>query len=503
MIYCFLLVFGLGGLLMLWRNYKKIPTILQEEHTNSREFWMFIGALVFMMTALFIIGITSIPVYNKTPFLKDLILKIHGGPLAMPENPEFLYNKVVVMVAIILGLLTATTQYFKYKNTATSLFLKKIAVPLLIALGLTTLVIIFYPLTYEKEGPGFLIAIYIAFYAACFSLVANGMYVWTGMKGKLKNAGGSVAHFGFALMLAGIIISSSNKEIISSSLVNGINLPTGKDPMTKEQDDPRENLTLIRQLPTRMAEYEVTYNGDSSGHEKGRRFYELAFRKKDPASDKVIESFTLKPDVYLMKDNNMSSNPATRSYLDKDIFTYVSYALNDEKRVDTAQFKEIILAERDTGFYSNGYIILNRVLRNPNSGRFSYKPTDAALVADLTVVTKDSIRFTAMPAIQVLGSDVIMVDDTLYAQNLYLRFSGVSDEHKIRIGVKESDKLIDFVTVKSYVFPYINLLWIGLVIMATGIIMSMAKRGNYSPLQTGVIIILAAAGLFYMFLLAN
>jgi cytochrome c-type biogenesis protein CcmF len=108
-----------------------------------------------------------------------------------------------------------------------------------------------------------------------------------------------------------------------------------------------------------------------------------------------------------------------------------------------------------------------------------------------------------MPAIQVLGSDVIMVDDTLYAQNLYLRFSGVSDEHKIRIGIKESDKLIDFVTVKSYVFPYINLLWIGLVIMATGIIISMAKRGNYSSLQTSVIIILAVTALFYMFLLAN
>lgn len=503
MIFSFLFIFSAGALFLFARHYKNIPAINQEEQINSREFWMFIGSLVFLLTAVFIIVITSIPVYNKIPLLKDLILKIHGGVLAMPENIEFLYNKIIVMVAIILGLLTATTQYFKYKNTPSSWFLKKIALPAIVAGVISTLVVLVYPLTYHKEGPGFLVTIYIAFFAAVFSVIANAMYIRIGLKGKFKNAGGSVAHFGFALMIVGMLISSSNKEVISSSMVNGINLPAGKDPMTKQTDDPRENLTLIRQLPTRMADYEVTYLKDSSGHEKGRKFYSLSFEKKDPRTNKVIENFTVQPDVYMMKDNNMSSNPATRSYLNKDIFTYISYALNGEKTEDTVQFKEVILGERDTAFYNNGFLILNKVLRNPNTGRFSYKSTDAALVADITVVSKDSIRFSAMPAIQIIDSLVVQADDTLYAQNLYLRFVGVSDDHKIRIGIKESDKLIDFVTVKSYVFPYINLVWLGLVIMAFGIVMSMAKRGNYTSLQTGILLIVVGIALFYMFLLAN
>lgn len=503
MIYTFLSVFSLGGLALFARNYKNIPAIHTEEQTNSREFWMFVGSLVFFLTAVFIIAITSIPVYNKTPLLGKLISDIHGGALAMPENAEFLYNKVVVMVAIILGLLTATTQYFKYKHTASSLFFKKMALPALIAVAISTAVVLFHPFTYEKEGPGFLAAIYIAFYAAVFSVIANGMYIWTGLKGKLAYAGGSISHFGFALMLVGILVSSANKEVISSSMVNGINLPAGKDPMTKETDDPRENLTLIRQMPTRMGEYEVTFKGDSSGHEKGRKFFNLAFEKKDPESKIVSESFTLQPDVYMMKDNNMSSNPATRSYLDCDIFTYVTYALSGEKAEDTARFNEMILGEGEKAFYSNGYVILNKVLRNPDSGRFNFKPTDAALVADLTVVSKDSIRYNAMPAIQVIGDNVVQMDDTLYAQNLYLRFAGVSDEHKIRIGVKESEKLIDFVTVKSYVFPMINLLWLGLIIMAFGLLLSMTKRALMSPTQTGIVLLLAAVALVYMFLLAN
>lgn len=503
MIKSFLFLFSLGGLALFAKHYRHIPAIHTEEQTNSREFWMFIGSLVFFLTAIFIIAITSIPVYNKLPLLGKWISNLRGGALAMPENAEFLYNKVVVMVAIILGLLTATTQYFKYKNTTRSYFLKKLALPALIAILISTTVIIFYPFTYDKEGPGFLTAIYIAFYATVFSVIANGMYIWTGLKGKLAHAGGSISHLGFALMLVGILVSSANKQVISSSMVNGINLPAGTDPMTKETDDPRENLTLIRQLPTRMADYEVTYKGDSSGNEKGRKFFNLAFEKKETPTSKVTESFTLQPDVYMMKDNNMSSNPATRSYLNRDIFTYVTYALSGEKTEDTTQFKEVILGEGEKAFYSNGYVILNKVLRNPNTGRFNYKPTDAALVADITVVSKDSVRYNAMPAIQVIGENVVQLDDTLYAQNLYLRFAGVNDEHKIRIGIKESERLIDFVTVKSYVFPMINLLWLGLIIMAFGIMLSMTKRAVLSPTQTAVVLLLAAVGLVYMFLLAN
>ena len=71
---------------------------------------------------------------------------------------------------------------------------------------------------------------------------------------------------------------------------------------------------------------------------------------------KTKEAFTLQPDVYLMKDNNMSSNPDTKSYLSRDIFTYISYALNDQSVEDTAQFKLTEMREGDTAFYSNGIL---------------------------------------------------------------------------------------------------------------------------------------------------
>ena len=493
MILLFVAAFTLPSIILLIVNLKKMPAEHKEENTNSREFWMFIGSLVFFLTAIFIIAKTSVPVYNK----------IFGTKIAQPENVEFSYNKVIILVAIIIGLLSAVTQYFKYKKTEPGYILKKIALPTTIAAIITALLAVFYPLTYYKMGAGFLGAAYVALFATIFSVIANGMYIWTGLNGKLKAAGGSIAHLGFALMITGILISSSNKEVISSSRANGINLQiSGKDPMTKETDNPLENLTLIRQVPATMGPYEVTYLRDSFGNEKGRRFYELLFQRKDAETKKVLEQFTLWPDVYIMKDNNMSSNPDTKAYLGKDVFTYISYAVNN-KEEDTTQFKIQELAEGDTAFYSNGIIILNKVVKNPHNEKFHFKPTDAALMADITLISKDSLHYQAYPLIQIDEFGVNQVDDTVYAQNLYLKFAGVTDGKKIKLGIKESQKLIEYVTLKAYVFPYINLVWLGLIIMALGIIMSAVKRAKLSTFYAALALIFAAAGLFYMFLFAN
>ncbi len=493
MIILFIATFTLTSLGLFFANLKKMPSEQKEESTNSREFWMLIGALIFFLSAMFIIAKTSVPVYNK----------ILGTSIAQPENVESSYNKVMILVAIIIGLLSAVTQYFKYKKTEPGHVLKKIAIPTLIAAIITALLAVFYPLTYYKMGAGFLGAAYVALFAAIYSVIANAAYIWTGLNGNLKAAGGSIAHLGFALMITGILISSSNKEIISSSRANGINLQlTGKDPLTKETDNPLENLTLMRHVPAAMGPYEVTYVKDSFGNEKGRRFYELQFVRKDKATQKVVEQFTLWPDVYIMKDNNMSSNPDTKAYLNKDVFTYISYAINN-KDEDTTQFKIKELAEGDTTFYSNGIIILNRVIKNPNNEKYHFKPTDAALMADITLISKDSMHYKAMPLIQVDEFGVNQIDDTVYAQNLYLKFAGVTDGKKIKLGIKESDKLIEYITLKAYVFPYINLVWLGLIIMALGIVMSAVKRAKLSTFYAALALIFAGAGLFYMFLLAN
>jgi cytochrome c-type biogenesis protein CcmF len=492
MLIAFLGIFTLPGLVLFFINYNKIPSVHKEESINSREFWMFIGSIVFFLSAIFISAKTSVPVFNK----------IFGSSIAPPEDVEFSYNKVMVLVAFIIGLLTAITQYFKYKSTPSKYILKKIAVPTIIAAVATALLAVFYPITYYKQGAGFLGAIYIALFAAIYAVVANASYIWIGLNGKLKAAGGSVAHLGFAVMILGMLIASGNKKTISDNTVTGINIPFAKDAKGNSMENPLENLTMLRDVPTRMLDYSVTYSGDSAGNEAGRIYHKLKFVKKDSS-----EQFMLTPDVYVGKEELKSSNPGTKRYLTKDIYTYISSINPESNHEDTGKFVIKELAEGDTAYYSKGYMILNKVVKNPNNEKYHFTDKDAALMADITVVNKDSMRYKASPLIQVqeAGGNTIAIqtDDTLYAQNLYLKFAGVTENRKIKLGIKESDRIIDFITLKAYLFPYINLVWLGLVIMAIGLAMSMIQRAKLKPVVAVMIIVFVTVSLFYMFFVAG
>ncbi len=480
-------------LILFFKNAKKMPAVYKEENISSREFWMFIGSLIIFLSAIFIIAVTSVPVYNK----------IFNTNIADPQDREFTYNKVMVLVAVIIGLLTAASQYFKYKHTDKIYFIRKIVFPLCVAIAITILLAVFYPIEYIKQGAGFLAAIYLAIFTATFSAIANASYIWSVLKGNFKAGGAAIAHTGFALMIVGMLISSGNKKVISDNTKTGLFMQFDKDPKGRNSEDPLENLTLLKMVPTRMANYVVTYTGDSSAvKEKNRSFYKLAVEKKD-ADGKVLENFELTPDVYKMKDNNLSSNPDIKHYLFHDVFTYIS-SLSDRSSVaDTAQYKMHEIKSGDSIFYSKGYMILNDVLKNPDNKRFHFKPTDTALVADITVYSKDSTSYKAYPLLSINNFEVNYSDDTVFAKNLYIKLAGITKDGKFKIAVKESDIPADFLTLKAYLFPYINLVWLGLIIMAAGFIVSIARRAKIKPVFAAIALIAVVAGLFYMFLLAN
>src|SRR5205085_7494011 len=139
----FLAVFVVPSFIFFANRYKDIPAIHKEESSSSREFWMFIGSLVFFLSALVVIGKTSLPVFNK----------IFNKHIAAPEDPEFAYNSIQVYVAVVIALLTAFSQYLKYKNTASPFFWKKILTPTIIAAVVATLIVLFGNINYDKNGP--------------------------------------------------------------------------------------------------------------------------------------------------------------------------------------------------------------------------------------------------------------------------------------------------------------------------------------------------------------
>ncbi len=452
-------VFLVPAMLLFGTRYAAIPHIIREESSYSREFWMFIGALVLFLAAMVISWQTAFtPIYNK----------IAGKSTAAPEDPEFAYNKIQVFVAVVLGILTAVGQYLRYKDMPRGVFIRKAGWPLLAAIILSLLISLFGGINFQKHGPGFLGAIHLAVFAAVYAMVANAAYMWVGLNGKLKSAGGSIAHLGFGMMLLGILISSAKKDVLSKN--NGILL--NFDPKSKQ--DPTENLTLIKGLRTDMGRYWATYeNKDSTGQHGNITYFKIDFQDK-----KSGEQFTLYPNFIKATkgQEGVSGNPDSRHYWDKDIFTYISAtSLDDES--DTVRFKKYNVKLKDTIFYSGGYMILNNVSINPAGTKYKVGPNDTLIVADLAVLSSDSMKYRATPAISWKGADSRFLFDTLFAQNLALGFTGVNkDAHTFEIQVKESGKMVPYVALKAYEFPHINLLWLGTLIMVAGFGVSLRRR---------------------------
>ncbi len=462
----FVLVFFLPAMFLYIKNYKTIPSIVKEENTYSREFWIFIGSLVLFLAGIVISAKTSVPVYNK----------IFGTHIAPPEDAEFAYNQIQVFVAVVIGILTAITQYFKYKDTPKAYFRKKIWIPTLAAILISVAVSVFGNVNYVKKGPGFLFAIHLALFAAIYSVVANASYLWLGLKGKIKAAGASVAHIGFGLVLVGILISSSKKTVLSWN-TTGIT-PLRADPKAKGNaaGDPAENITLFKALPTDMGRFMVTYASDTINEKDRKRYFEIDFKAKDGS-----EEFRLYPDV--IKQNKggegFSANPAAKHYWYKDIFVYItSFQQNDHE--DTTRFKSREAKAGDTLFYSNGLMVLNKIMVNSPELKSKYHDDETALFLDITVISKDGRRYPANPGIALKGQELRMITDTVQAQSLVFAFNRFLDEKtgKVEIGVKESSAITDLITLKVYEFPMINVLWLGVMIMVAGFILSIIQRVN-------------------------
>ncbi|MBK7291645.1 MAG: cytochrome c biogenesis protein CcsA [Chitinophagaceae bacterium] len=452
----FLLMFVLPALVLLIIRYKEIPTIHKEENTSSREFWMFIGSLVFFLSALVIIGKTSIPVVNK----------ILGTKIAPPEKAEFSYNQIMVFISIIIAVLTAVTQYLKYKNTSTKVFLKKILIPFVIAAIIATLVLVVGKVNYEKETFGFMVAIWMAVACSIFTIVANAAYIWLGLKGKLKLSGGSISHVGFGMVLLGILISSSNKEVLSNN-IGGIPAPLDKN------EDPRENLTLVKGLTVDMGKYSLTYEGDSSHPKKQLSYYKVHFKSKDGK-----EEFVLTPNSFVNYKGNegLMSNPDARHYWNHDVFTYITSISNPDKTKDTTTFRPKDLKPGDTLFYSSGFIIYKNLNKKEDLPVDLFGKDGSLYEANLKVHSKTGSLYSIAPKLAMAKGNEMAVPDTVLAESIVLQLEKVNPDKSITLGIKESNAVMDYITLKAYKFPYIRLLWFGVVITAIGIIISMVRR---------------------------
>lgn len=248
----FLLLFVLLSVFLIVLRWKEMPRSAKDEDIYTREFWMFIGSLVLVISSFQVTLTTSIPVFNK----------IFSANLAPPADVIAHYNKWQMPMAIIIGVLTAVAQLLKYKKNSKDA-LKKMGINALISLVLT--IALFFAFKLENY-------FYLGLlFAGVFGIITNGIILVPFLRGKIKLAGASVAHIGFGVLLIGVLVSSANKQVIS---LNESGQAINPDFNNKENV---ENIYLERGKPNKMGDYIITYVKDSQNWVN--TYYQVNYKK--------------------------------------------------------------------------------------------------------------------------------------------------------------------------------------------------------------------------------
>ncbi len=378
----FIFVFSLLGISLFFVKNKEIPVVTKEESADSKEFWMFIGTLVLLFSAVLITFTTSIPVYNKVGKALGF-----APNFSSPIDAVGHYNKYQLWIGVFMGLLSGFSQYLRFKETKFANHWKKFIQHTGIAVIVSA--ILTFVTSYWIQL--FAWQYWILAFTGIFTIVTNTDYIYNFLRFNMKAAGSAFSHIGFGLMIVGIMASGLNKMFISTNRFAQEGLIEGFT-----EDDYKKNIVLLKGKPMLMSGYEVTYEKDSIwGH---NREFKVNYKKKTPTGE-TVEEFNLFPNILYDKEFKKiaASNPSTKHYVEKDIFTHVSSLPKAELDMDYAKqiedslkyvFKEILLGET---YKTNKYsVTIDSILRNPTNK--DYKPEVNDLVVGVMATVEDSAK---------------------------------------------------------------------------------------------------------------
>lgn len=579
--------FTVLGAWMLLARTKDVPNQDKEEAVASREFWMFIGALVLFFSAVLITGATSLPVWNKIvqAFNPDYV----GAAL---KDPVAHHNRYQLWIAVFIGVLTGVAQWLRYAERNPDVWLKKFAKHAAIAAGVAAALTALNMLWLNISAWQY----FTLLFAGMFTIAANADYLIAFMRGNLKQAGSALSHIGFGILVLGVLGTGLNKTWISTNAFAMEGLIEGMG-----GDDLNKNILLLKQAPMPMRGYEATYMQDTIVRQT--RTFSVRFKKQDGQGGYTGEEFVLTPNVMYDRQfaNVVASNPSTKHYLTHDIFTHVSslpkaeldrefarqqedslrfdayeaavgdtfftqkhylvlegyskqpthpeykpekgdlafglklraYALDDtlgyaaepmlylrprtggfslpanvgqlQMRVrlteasmsqwlqmeEALQYQNFQIKEGETVTY-NGYRVqlakLNREVSHP---AYAPEPDDIAVAANLSITAPDGRTGAANPVYLIRDSRPFSLKDEAAALGLHFRFENIDPqsatmtiavaqaseaERRIPIEIAENAARSDYIVLEAIVFPGINLVWFGSLLMLFGLGLSMWRR---------------------------
>ncbi|MBF9251765.1 cytochrome c biogenesis protein CcsA [Pontibacter sp. 172403-2] len=504
-LFTYLAAFAVLAIGLLVYNWKKIPATEKELTTYNGEFWIFIGSAVLCLAAFQVLATTSIPVYNS--FMGFIGIDTNA---ALPADQIAHYTKFQLWAGLVVALLSGIAQLLWWRKVDKASFVDAITMPAMLTLLFSSLIIIlsnkFDILPFKLDN-----WVYITLLiASLFSVFANLSIILGLIHKKVALSGGAVSHIGIALMLIGILFSSGYSKIISQNTSGLLYSREFPDEVN------RDNVLLWRNTPVDMDKYSVSYRGKffEVAGVPGYVNQEILFRTADPykaiaradvkAGDKVYyktgdtlelsspentyyeleyknresgKAFLLYPRAQVNPNMGLLASPAIKSFIDRDLYTHVSSIAPEEKEWST--MKEYDIAMGDTIILNDYIAVFHGVEMVNKVPGVELKQGDIAVQADMQILGETK-NYHVHPLLIFKDGMAGYYPEEIGDLGLRVTLLNIDPAtESFKIGVNTTQR--EWIILKAMEKPFVNILWIGTLIMAIGFIMAIVRRSQDGP----------------------
>lgn len=499
----YMLTFLFVAIFFAAKRWKQLPMDEKELGIYSREFWIFVGASILGLSAFQLIFTTSIPVYNKIAEAFGIVSNI-----ALPADQVEHYSKIQIWIFLAIAALSAVGQYNWWGKLKESTSFKPLTNSALVATLLTVLLV--------NLGKVYTVSYILLLWTSLFSVIANSNILIFLIRQRFNLVGGAMAHVGLAVMLIGILFSSGYSKVVSLNR-SGFAISNKVEQFTKDDNkENKENLPLWLGQGAQMQDYLVTYKGrmielrgkpgyyprkdfeviegdfhavalrnvekdgqmiakkgDTLTVEPENTYYELEFKNAEGKSVSLYPRWQVNPKM------GTAISPDVKHAWSHDIYTYVSLdprlAAEAGEEKQWSQTVNSTVSIGDTLFLNDFVAVLQDVSRVNTVEDMTLGPNDAAVKAQFQVLGKNFQQFSLAPLFIIKGGMVAMPAFESEETGIKIKFTAINPKtQQFSFAVNTTQQ--DLIIIKALEKPYINLVWVGSILIFIGLFVAMFRR---------------------------
>ena len=427
LIFLFLLIFiisfivlGFGAIVFRWKSLSKFD--VKDENILSRELALFTAAVIMSASALIVLVGTSAPIFGQA------------------VETTF-YIQMELPLAIIIGLLNGLSLLMKWKKSSWNEVIKKGMFALLASLFLTILIVVL--------GGVYDLMLIILSFSSAFLLFVNLEIALKIVRGNKRMLGAYIAHIGIALFLLGVIGSAGYSV--------------------------KQDADLIKGIPTDVLGYKMLFTGYKSIDNNTKYAFQVDINKGD-------DFYKAEPVMYISDYTNsimrvpyIVVGPTRDIYISPVGYDDTQVAQNIGKKVSVEKGKSINIYDVKITFATFDF--------PPEIKSSMLAGKDFKIGAKLVAEKDNKKKSFELFLINKDGNRTLTNVD-LKDFNLNVKLDNLLATGKIDLSISELDSKsintvkapVQTLSIEASIKPFINLVWIGVIVMVIGFFVSVARR---------------------------